>query len=200
MAVLLTPRRPQQEQASQHLPLKGKHNVDHLQAAGDFLQDAVLLPQLVQLPVALWAKVQWIAPSKMRISLPIIIQVRSRIRASSSLAGHQNYLTLSYPEEHANPSATGSSVGSAGPNILPIQRAKTAGALRAQHGPTEQAQGRMLPLVIHGLWTLKMAGLIEESAVILGELNQTIPPSGVSDCLQFSFQNFGNSLVSAPPL
>ena len=54
---------PQLEQSSQHLPLKGKHNVDHLQAAGDFFQDAVLLPQLVQLPVTLWAKVQRIAPS-----------------------------------------------------------------------------------------------------------------------------------------
>lgn len=37
----------QLEQSSQHLPLKSKHNVDHLQAAGDFFQDAVLLPQLV---------------------------------------------------------------------------------------------------------------------------------------------------------
>lgn len=37
----------QLEQSSQHLPLKSKHNVDHLQAAGNFFQDAVLLPQLV---------------------------------------------------------------------------------------------------------------------------------------------------------
>lgn len=53
----------QLEQSSQHLPLEGKHNVDHLQAAGDLFQDAVLLPQLVQLPVALRAKVQRVAPS-----------------------------------------------------------------------------------------------------------------------------------------
>ena len=59
----LFPRPPQLEQSSQHLPLKGIHYVDHLQAAGDFFQDAVLLPQLVQLPVALGAEVQWIAPS-----------------------------------------------------------------------------------------------------------------------------------------
>lgn len=52
------------KQLSQHMPLKGKHNVDHLQAAGDFFQDAVLLPQLVQLPVTLGAKVQRIAPSE----------------------------------------------------------------------------------------------------------------------------------------
>ena len=59
----LLPRPPQLEQSSQHLPLKGKHNVDNLEATGDFFQDAVLLPQLVQLPVALRAEVQWIAPS-----------------------------------------------------------------------------------------------------------------------------------------
>lgn len=52
------------KQLSQHLPFEGKHNVDHLQAAGDFFQDAVLLPQLVQLPVALGAKVKRIAPSE----------------------------------------------------------------------------------------------------------------------------------------
>lgn len=50
--------------SSQHLPLKSEHHVDHLQAAGDLLQDAVLLPQLVQLPVALGAKVQRVASSR----------------------------------------------------------------------------------------------------------------------------------------
>lgn len=38
---------PRLQQSSQHLPLKGKHDIDHLQAAGDFFQDTVLLPQLV---------------------------------------------------------------------------------------------------------------------------------------------------------
>lgn len=33
----------------------------------------------------------------MRISLPIIIQVRSGIRAPSSPTGHQHNFTLSYP-------------------------------------------------------------------------------------------------------
>lgn len=200
MAVLFTSRPPHLEQSSQHLPLKGKHNVDHLQAAGDFFQDAVLLPQLVQLPVALWAKVQWIAPSKVRISLPIIIQVRSGVSASSSLTGHQYNFTLSYPEEHAHPGSTGSSVGGAGPHILSIQLAEAAGALRAQHGPAEQAQGRVLPVIVCGLGALKMACLIEESTVILRKINQTIPSSGVSDGLDFASQGFGNSWVPAPPL
>lgn len=33
--------------SSHQLPLKSKHDVDHLQAAGDLLQDAVVLPKLV---------------------------------------------------------------------------------------------------------------------------------------------------------
>lgn len=52
--------RSQLDTSSQHLPLKSKHNVHHLQAACDLLQDAVLLPQLVQLSVALWTQVQWV--------------------------------------------------------------------------------------------------------------------------------------------
>ncbi len=44
-------------------------------------------------------------------------------------------------------------MGRASSHILPIQLAETAGALRAQHGPTEQTQGRVLPLVISGLGT-----------------------------------------------
>lgn len=113
------------------------------------------------------------------------------------------------PEEHSHTSTTGGSVGGACANILPIQLAETAGALRAQHGPTEQAQGRVLPFIICRLGTpenkeqrvehlqqifhkekmnertsisllLKMAGLIEESTVILRKINQTIPSPGVS--------------------
>lgn len=34
---------------------------------------------------------------KMRISLPIVVQVRGRVCASSSPAGHQYDFTLSYP-------------------------------------------------------------------------------------------------------
>lgn len=123
----------------------------------------------------------------MRISLPIIIQVRSGVRASSSLTGHQHNFTLSYPvnmkskntiqspkktqlktkfeswkiilsipirprinspEEHAHSGSTGRSVGRARSHIFPIQLTETAGALRAQHGPAEQAQGRMLPVIV----------------------------------------------------
>lgn len=198
---------PQLDRPSQHLPLKGEHDVDHLQAAGDFFQDAVLLPQLVQLPVALGAEVQWVAPStsgnkkagfiravnqvstrkrslrrvvpKVRIGLPVFVQVRSWVRAPPSFTSHQHDLALSYsvglnqtsfikhlhltktlnkkkahrPEEHAHPSTAGGSVGSASSHILSIQLAETARALRAQHGPTEQAQRRVLPLVVCRLGT-----------------------------------------------
>lgn len=121
----------------------------------------------------------------MRISLPIIVQVRSWVGASSSLTSHQYDFTLSYsvknenkhsllaanipqrknvccsptcwvadqPEEHAHSSTTSSSMGSAGSHFLPVQLADTAGALRAKHCPTKQAQGRMLPVIICGLWT-----------------------------------------------
>lgn len=60
---------PGPERSSQHLPLESKHNVDHFKAAGDFFQDAMVLPELVQLPVALRAKMQWVAspaPNKTR--------------------------------------------------------------------------------------------------------------------------------------
>lgn len=57
------------------------------------------------------------------------------------------------PEEQAHSSPTGSSVGSARSHVLPVQLAEAAGALRAQHGPTNQAQGRMLSLIIGGFWT-----------------------------------------------
>lgn len=133
----------------------------------------------------------------MRISLPIIIQVRSGVCAPSSLTGHQYDFTLSYPvnmkpnfiniahfvkeilhskskdavlelenilllpmrpaidwpEEHPYSSTAGSSVGGASSHVFPIQLAETAGALRAQHGPAKQAQGRMLPLIVCGLGT-----------------------------------------------
>lgn len=52
---------PWPERSSQHLPLESKHHVDHFKAAGDFFQDAMVLPELVQLPVALRAKMQWVA-------------------------------------------------------------------------------------------------------------------------------------------
>lgn len=42
-------------------------------------------------------------------------------------------------------------MGGAGPHILSIQLAEAAGALRAQHGPAEQAQGRVLPVIVGGL-------------------------------------------------
>lgn len=58
---------------------------------------------------------------------------------------------LNPPEEHPHSGPAGSSVSSASSHIFPIQLAETAGALRAQHGPTEQAQGGMLPLIICGL-------------------------------------------------
>lgn len=57
------------------------------------------------------------------------------------------------PEEHPHSSTTGSSMGGASSHVFPIQLAETAGALRAQHGPTKQAQGGMLPLIICRLGT-----------------------------------------------
>lgn len=55
------------------------------------------------------------------------------------------------PEEHPHSRPAGSSVSRASSHVFPIQLAEAAGALRAQHGPTEQAQGGMLPLIICGL-------------------------------------------------
>lgn len=51
--------------SSEHLPLKSKHDIEHLQTAGDLLKDAVLLPQLVQLPVALRTQMQRIPTAGM---------------------------------------------------------------------------------------------------------------------------------------
>lgn len=62
------------------------------------------------------------------------------------------------PEEHPHTSSTGSSVGGASSHIFPVQLTETAGALRAQHGPTEQAQGRVLPLIICRLGTPERQG------------------------------------------
>lgn len=59
--------------------------------------------------------------------------------------------TINPPEEHPHSGPAGSSVSRASSHIFPIQLAQTAGALRTQHGPTEQAQGGMLPLIICGL-------------------------------------------------
>ena len=111
------------------------------------------------------------------------------------------------PQEHPHPSTADRSVGGARSHIFPVQLTETAGALRAQHGPTEQAQCRVLPLIIRRLGTpedkrrfnlhtflqemmnemtltsklLEMAGLIEESTIILGKINQTIPSPGISE-------------------
>lgn len=124
---------------------------------------------------------------KMRVSLPVIIEVRSRIRAASSPTGHQDYFTLSnsatnhasfifssvlkstkqemrpktskqqdpadQPEEHAHSGAAHSCVGRACSHILPIQLTEAAGALRTQHGPTNQTQSWMLPLINCRFWT-----------------------------------------------
>lgn len=115
----------------------------------------------------------------MRVRLPVIIQVRSWVRAASGPTSHQYHFTLSYPvhiksyiiseahlmqsdpevfvsisnppEEHAHSGAAGSSVSRASSHVLPVQLAEAARALRAQHGPAEQAQGGMLPLIVCGL-------------------------------------------------
>lgn len=60
---------------------------------------------------------------------------------------------VSSPEEHANSSSTWGSMGCASSNLLTIQRHVTACVLRAQHGPTEQTQRRVLPLIVRGVWT-----------------------------------------------
>lgn len=44
-------------------------------------------------------------------------------------------------------------MGGAGSHIFPVQLSETAGALRAQHSSTEQAQGGMLPIIICRLGT-----------------------------------------------
>lgn len=44
-------------------------------------------------------------------------------------------------------------MGGARSHVLPIQLSETAGALRAQHGAAEKAQGGVLPLVVAGLGT-----------------------------------------------
>lgn len=62
-------------------------------------------------------------------------------------------LRLDPPEEHPHSCAAGSSMGGAGSHVFPIQLAKAAGALRAQHGPTKQTECRMLPFIIGGLGT-----------------------------------------------
>ena len=61
---------------SQHLPFESKHDVDHLQATGDLLQDTVLLPQLVELPVPLRAQVQGVPPPNLTFTYsPSVTQV-----------------------------------------------------------------------------------------------------------------------------
>lgn len=118
------------------------------------------------------------------------------------------------PEEHSHSGPTGGSVGGAGAHVLPVQLRLTAVALGAQHGPTEEAQGGVLPLIVCGFRTpegqgrggrgvrrvrrhgflyhplperfraaplarresvvkrlLKVTGLIEECAVILGKID-----------------------------
>ena len=57
------------------------------------------------------------------------------------------------PEEHSDAGATGSGVGGAGAHVLALQLGLAAGALGAQHGPTHQAQGGVLPLPVVGLGT-----------------------------------------------
>lgn len=57
------------------------------------------------------------------------------------------------PEEHPHSSTTGSGVSGAGSHVFPVQLSETAGALRAQHSSTEQAQGGMLPIIICRLGT-----------------------------------------------
>lgn len=51
------------DRLSKQLPLDNQHNVDYFQAVGNFFQDAMVLPHLVQLPVALRAKMQWVTSS-----------------------------------------------------------------------------------------------------------------------------------------
>lgn len=114
------------------------------------------------------------------------------------------------PEEHSHSGAAGGGVGGARSHVLPVQLSETAGALRAQHGAAEQAQGGVLPLVVAGLGTpegsgravsqrclttscrrqsgkgfsaadlLEMTGLIQQSAVILRKINQMILSPRVS--------------------
>lgn len=67
---ILFPLRP--DRSSKHLPLNSKHDVDHFQATGDFFQDAMVLPQLVELPVAFRAKMQWVASSATQNNISIV--------------------------------------------------------------------------------------------------------------------------------
>lgn len=76
---------------------------------------------------------------------------KKKLRERQKLTNHA--FIPNPPEEHADSSSTGGSVGGAGSHIIPVQLSLTADALRAQHHPTEQAQGGVLPVVISRLGT-----------------------------------------------
>lgn len=70
----------------QVLPVNAHQCLIRLLGVPNLLRDAVLVPELLDLPESFFAQMQGIPPSESLVSLPIVIKVRRRIKTAFGFA------------------------------------------------------------------------------------------------------------------
>lgn len=136
----------------------------------DLFENAVLMPQLLELLVSLGTQMQWIASPEQLVSLSVIVQVWSGYETSSVLSCQQQHLTIPYPEEQSQTGPTVNSMSCTCAKLFSIHFFPAALTLWTQHGSTKHAEGKILGLIIRWSGATMLTTLVQKRTVVFWEI------------------------------